>query len=44
MTISNTIETAANWFSDDPTRFAFAILAIVIIGSIKGAFSMAYRG
>jgi len=44
MTIQNTIETAANWFGDDPTRFAFVIVAIVVIGCIKGAFAMQYRG
>ena len=44
MTIQNTIETAANWFGDDPTLFALAIVGIVVIGCIKGAFAMQYRG
>ena len=43
MTLETLTETIG-WFFSDPIRLALGIVATIVIGSIKGAFAMRYRG
>jgi hypothetical protein len=43
MTIETTISNAIGWAVSEPTHFALVIGMLVIIGSIKGAFSTILR-
>jgi len=44
MNIEQAIMEAGEWMFSDLTRFALCIVAVIVIGCIKGAFSMQYRG